>query len=238
MALAAICFDLDDTLHDLAGAQRDAVAVAAVHAARLWPGLRPEALAERYFALEGQAWEEYMAGTLDTSHYRRALFARPLTELLGREPEEEALADIHALRMREMDRSWRAFPDAIECLARLEGRFTLACLTNGPADNKWVRVAATGLDRFFSPERVFVSEAVGWHKPDRRYFDHVLAVLGLRPEQALMVGDNPATDIAGAQGVGMPAAWLNRTGNAWPGTLPPPAYELRSLSELPPLLGL
>ncbi len=238
MRFAAVFFDLDDTLHDLAAAQREAVAVAARHAAGLWPEVAAEALVERYFALEGAAWERYMAGGLDKAAYRHALFAVPLRQLLGREPEAAGVRAVHDLRMREMDRNWRAFPDAMPCLARLHGRVRLAVLSNGPADNKWVRFTKTGLDRYFRPDQLFVSEAVGWHKPDRRFFDHVLQALGLRPEQALMVGDNPVADIDGARGAGIPAAWLNRRGMAWPGTLPPPAWSLRSLVELPPLLGL
>lgn len=53
-------------------------------------------------------------------------------------------------------------------------------------------------------DQVFTSALVGWEKPNRRVFEHVLASYG-EPEQAWMVGDNPVADVAGAEAVGLQA---------------------------------
>lgn len=47
----------------------------------------------------------------------------------------------------------------------------------------------------------FESEIVG--KPAPRLFDRACRALKVRPERALMIGDNPATDIAGAEAFGL-----------------------------------
>jgi putative hydrolase of the HAD superfamily len=47
------------------------------------------------------------------------------------------------------------------------------------------------------------SSEVGRRKPDPAIFEHALAALGVAPEHALFVGDTLATDIAGAEAVGM-----------------------------------
>lgn len=52
------------------------------------------------------------------------------------------------------------------------------------------------------------SNRVGAAKPDRRIFDVALAALGLRPEQAVMVGDSVPRDMEGAKAVGMPHVLL------------------------------
>lgn len=42
-------------------------------------------------------------------------------------------------------------------------------------------------------------------KPAPLLFERACAVLGIAPDEAVMVGDNPETDIAGAQAIGMPS---------------------------------
>jgi FMN phosphatase YigB (HAD superfamily) len=52
-------------------------------------------------------------------------------------------------------------------------------------------------------EAVAISEEMGFKKPDPRAFHHALAQLRTAPAEAIFVGDDPVSDIAGAQAVGM-----------------------------------
>jgi FMN phosphatase YigB (HAD superfamily) len=56
------------------------------------------------------------------------------------------------------------------------------------------------------------------------------------PEQALMVGDRAEIDVAGAQAVGMAAAWINRDGGPLPDGVAAPEFEIRDLAELSAIL--
>ncbi len=74
-------------------------------------------------------------------------------------------------------------------------------------------------------------------KPNAFIFRQALDLLGLPPERVLMIGDTPETDIAGARGVGMPAA-LVETGNPTDGAAElPPTVQVADLAELRGLLG-
>jgi len=44
-------------------------------------------------------------------------------------------------------------------------------------------------------------------KPHPRIFQHALAVMGLSPQEAAMVGDSLRADVAGAKALGMTAIW-------------------------------
>ena len=44
---------------------------------------------------------------------------------------------------------------------------------------------------------------VGWRKPHRAPFDRALSLLGVGPDEALFVGDDPRWDAVGAQGAGI-----------------------------------
>ena len=87
-------------------------------------------------------------------------------------------------------------------------------------------------------ETIVVSDTVGWRKPAPAIFQAALGRLGLEPREALFVGDRADIDVAGAQGVGMPVAWLNPEGEALPPGLAPPDFEIRDLAELRRILGV
>jgi HAD superfamily hydrolase (TIGR01662 family) len=73
----------------------------------------------------------------------------------------------------------------------------------------------------------------GHTKPHASIFRAVLDLLAVEPAEAAMVGDTIADDIGGALALGMRAILLDREGTR-------AAFEprMKSLNELPPLLGL
>lgn len=76
-------------------------------------------------------------------------------------------------------------------------------------------------------------------KPHPYGFELALASMGLRPEQALVIGDRVHTDILGGRQLGMPTA-LVRTGEFDPRELEgaiQPDYVLESVADLPELIG-
>jgi FMN phosphatase YigB (HAD superfamily) len=64
-----------------------------------------------------------------------------------------------------------------------------------------------GLRRYF--RTVLDSWVVGIAKPDPRIFAQALAELDVPPAEAVMVGDSPSADIAGAASAGVPGALLD-----------------------------
>ena len=77
-----------------------------------------------------------------------------------------------------------------------------------------------------------VSSEVGYEKPDPRIYQDGLKQLGdAAAASTLFVGDNPETDIGGAQAIGMPTAWVRR-GGTWPAGSQPPDYQIDHVDEL------
>jgi putative hydrolase of the HAD superfamily len=79
-------------------------------------------------------------------------------------------------------------------------------------------------------DHVVCSAAVGAAKPDRRVFDAALERAGRRPGEVLHVGDSLENDVRGAEGAGIRALLLDRSGARGAGTI-------GSLAELPALLS-
>ena len=92
-----------------------------------------------------------------------------------------------------------------------------------------------GIDRLV--DFVLVSEEFGVAKPDPEIFREALRLAGVRPEEAIFVGDSVEFDMAGAQAAGIPTVWVNRHQRPWTEPGPPPTRQIRSLADLPQLLG-
>jgi putative hydrolase of the HAD superfamily len=127
-----------------------------------------------------------------------------------------------------------AYPDTVQTLKRLSGTYSLGLLSNGALDLQRTKLAGSGLSRYF--DQVLFSGEVGFGKPDPRVFSMILSRLGSTAEKALMIGDRLATDVQGAQGAGLRAVWLNRSGQAGDGRIVPD-WEIASLDALIPILA-
>ena len=74
------------------------------------------------------------------------------------------------------------------------------------------RLEALGFDKNLFDVRA-ASEDFGAFKPTSRIFAEISEMLGLKPQQILMVGDRDDTDGAGAKSVGMPFLKINGKNN-------------------------
>jgi putative hydrolase of the HAD superfamily len=129
-----------------------------------------------------------------------------------------------------------AYRDAAEVLRELRRRgFLLATVTNRAFGGERFRadLQAAGLDVGW--DVLTVSVEVGFLKPHPAIFEHALDALGVMPHEAMMVGNSLAEDVAGAQRVGIRAAWRRSAPDA-EGIVPDFTFdELCELLEIPVL---
>jgi FMN hydrolase / 5-amino-6-(5-phospho-D-ribitylamino)uracil phosphatase len=221
LKLRAICFDLDNTFWDvvpvLDRAERELHGWLATHC--------PGAVSADDFGTVRRERELVAADHPARSHdvsflrheaLRRCVVAAGHPVALATEAYEVFIAARNRVE---------PFADVVPALGRLGRRYRLFTLTNGNAD-----LTRIGLDAHF--EIRLAAADVGCAKPDTRIFAALLACAGLKPSEVLHVGDEPLTDVVGAHGAGMPAAWVNRRGDEWPAELMPPRYTVSDLGGL------
>jgi FMN phosphatase YigB (HAD superfamily) len=135
----------------------------------------------------------------------------------------------------------RLIPGADQALHELKRRgYPLALVADGPADTFRNNLAPHGLYDLF--EARAISDEVGACKPDPAMFQHALDRLGIHCEaygNVVMVGNNLARDVRGANKLGLISVWLS--GSPRYAQIPDapeeqPAYTIRSLWELVPLI--
>jgi HAD superfamily hydrolase (TIGR01549 family) len=106
---------------------------------------------------------------------------------------------------------WVTEADAIPTLQGLQQRGYRLGLISNAGDDRDVQVLVdkAGMRPFF--DTVLTSAAQGIRKPNPRIFHNALIALGgLAPTQAIMVGDTLGADILGAQNAGIASAWITR----------------------------
>jgi putative hydrolase of the HAD superfamily len=86
------------------------------------------------------------------------------------------------------------------------------------------------ISRFF--EKIVISEEVGWRKPSPIIFRRAFEELGIKAEEALMVGDNFKADVLGAKGVGMDAVWLENTNHTPDDPSLKPDFIIQNLPDI------
>jgi 2-haloalkanoic acid dehalogenase type II len=123
------------------------------------------------------------------------------------------------------------YSDVVPALQRLrQAGYRLGTLTNGNAD-----VRRVGLGHLF--DFTLSAGSTGRAKPHPRMFEEACRLTRVAPAELAHVGDEPGTDLAGAQAAGVAVVWMNRRGQpADPGLAH--HAEIRGMTELLALLGL
>ena len=222
-----VFLDLDDTILDFHAAEQVAYARAlAEHGIE-----RTQTLLDRYHTINIAWWEKMDRGEVD----RDTLLVERHRELFA---ELGITADPAAFEASY--RKWLGvghwfLPDAEGTLEYLRGRgYRLYLASNGVIDTQYARLESAGIGPCF--EALFISEEIGFHKPQREYFEACFArIPGFDPAQAVLIGDSLSSDVRGAKNAGIASIWLNRNGRTAPPELQPD-YEIHSLRELQNIL--
>ncbi len=242
MRLRAVLFDIGDTLWHAPSAP-PAEAFRRLAAERAAQELRALGLSHRdpglvartvWVAME-DAMRDARRGDLVEPDY--AAVSQAALERLGLPMNREhAGALLERTYISGVEGGKAPFPDARPTLMELRRRgFLLGVITNRAFGGERFRadLREAGLDIGWDAEAVSVE--VGFLKPHPAIFEHALTSLAVAPGEALMVGNSLAEDVAGAQRVGMHAAWRRSAPDA-EGVAPDTSFgELAELLGLPEL---
>ncbi len=136
------------------------------------------------------------------------------TEALRRVAERHGFTvpeDFWEISLEMHARYGELFPDAVETIKALKGLgLHVGIVTDSDNDYIEHHLRALGIYELF--DSITTSEEAGFYKPHPRPFQLALEKAGVKPEEALYIGDNPAKDCVGAKNVGMLSALLDPSG--------------------------
>ena len=106
---------------------------------------------------------------------------------------------------------WDLYPEVIEVLDTLQGRFQLAVISNFDGRLRMI-LEHLGVSKYFA--HIFLSSELGADKPDPEIYRRALRLSGVRPNETLHVGDDPERDWEGATAAGLAVFRLQRRENS------------------------
>ena len=222
MDVRALVFDVFGTVVDWHGG-------VAREVGRLLPGVDADAFAAAWRWRYEPSMDRVRRGerawaVLDTLH-RESLDA--LLDEFGQDPDEETRAEL-VLAWHRLD----PWPDSVAGLTELRERFVVASLSNGNVSLLVDMAKRAGLPW----DAVLSAELFGHYKPDAEVYDGAARLLGLAPEQVLMVAAH-VDDLAAARRRGLRTAYVYRPHEAGPRGTPPASdseadLNVASLSDL------
>ena len=126
-------------------------------------------------------------------------------------------------------------PSSNEVLEKLnQSGVPWGILTNGQSKmqrRKTVKAELKSLAPF-----ILVPSEFDDQKPSPAVFQRAIEETGSLASETLFVGDNPLTDIRGAQSIGMPTAWMRAERSGWTSGPPEPDHIVGHVRELLPFL--
>ncbi len=225
--IQAISFDLDDTLWDCASVISKAEQALFEWHHRVTPLVTevhtPESL--QSYRTQVRKDNPTLKGCVT------AMRMKGLKQLLSEFDYPEDLADEGFDVFYKARSDVKLYEGAEEVLDTLGRRFKLAAITNGNADLKRIGIA----ENF---DKVYAADLTLKEKPAPDMFELCLKDLNIPAKSLLHIGDNPVTDVFGAQSAGVQSLWFNQYNQHWPEELGPPDFEVRALTEVVALFEL
>jgi len=188
--IKAVIFDFDNTLMDFMRMKRAAVesAVDAMIDAGLT--LKKADMIERIYQV-------YTSEGIEDQQ----IFDKVLTQELGKIDYKILAAGIIGYR-RAKEGTLALYPHVQLTLTGLaRAGLKMAVVSDAPRLPVWLRICGLGLQHYF--DAVVTTDDTGFKKPHAKPFLTALEKLGVKPAEAIMIGDWAERDMVGAKKVGL-----------------------------------
>lgn len=232
-----LLFDLDRTLWDFEGnADITFAKMYSQFALQELVGVDCATFHQQYRIVNDQLWEAYRNGSITKEMLNIRRFSIPLEYFGLREgviPLSLRLGDFY---VHEGPKQKGLMPGARHLLDYLSQKsdYSLCIITNGFSEAQIPKMHSSDIYRYFN--HFFLSEEVGYMKPNPRFFLATLERLGASPQDCVVIGDDYNVDIVGASHAGIPTIFYNFQGR-YQGPQPhKPSIEVYALSEIEHIL--
>lgn len=217
-----VLFDADNTLFDFDAAEPQALDLTLAEYGYPVDGKSRNC----YLAVNRDLWARFDRGEVKREWLVVERFAA-LQRTLGGHHDPAEMNTFYLARLAE---AGCLLPGAEELCRALVPSCTLAIVTNGVASAQRGRFDRSPLKELIP--WLFISEEVGYQKPQRQFFDAVLSAMSLPPSaQIVVVGDSLTADILGAVNAGLDSIWYNPNGlSGRPDIVP--TFEARSFDQV------
>lgn len=221
MNISHVLFDLDGTLFNFEKCEH-----LALDSAFMVYGIE---LSDDKFAaykeINSKLWEEFEKGLIERNDVLSKRFEIFLDSINMDIPPEQ----LNEMYLYFLSGNFFLEYGALDVLLKLHDKYHLYIVTNGVESVQLKKMAGANLFPFF--DNIFISETIGYPKPEYSFFKYCLNKMNCLPEECLIVGDSLLSDICGGINAGMHTCWYNpfKKKNCSQIT---PDYEIEQLTDI------
>ncbi len=202
-----ILFDLDHTLWDYETNSREALSELYVQFELKERALSEIDFLQTFYTINNELWDLYDRGLLHREVIRNERFHKILLAL-G--------VDDYAMSLKLSDEYLQHSPKkknlmegCKETLDYLFPKYPMVIVTNGFDEIQSTKLSSSGIAHYFKD--VVTSARAGHKKPAKEIFEFALRENNVDPRDAIMIGDNLLTDMAGAKHAKVDTVFFNPT---------------------------
>jgi len=202
-----LLFDLDNTLLPF-NSYWEKANVEAFNSSTLTKKLNYESFINLYRKYDKELWELHTKQLISLDQLRQQRFIKTMNDF-GIKVSVDA-------SQRYFDEFFNVLINSIvpdskvnSMLLFLKEHYELGILTNGKITEQNQKIKKMGLNDVIRSEHIFISEEIGYEKPDPQSFYYTLNKLNISSSDSIYVGDSWVNDIIGSTNAGLSAVWVN-----------------------------
>lgn len=194
-----VLIDLDNTLLDFNAAEHEALS-------KVFESEQMELTEEmftRYKNINSKLWADLELGKIT----RKALLDTRFEQFFKSIGIEVDGVRKEAIFREGLNNSHVLIEGAEDLLQYIKAKGIIICsASNGVYHTQMQRMKASGIYQYFDYH--FISEKIGYEKPDIRFFEHCFEILQINDKtEVLMIGDTISSDILGAKNAGIDSCY-------------------------------
>lgn len=225
-----VLFDLDHTLWDFNRNSHETLGeLFQHHKLDQLNGLTFDQFHNAFNEVNAKLWYQYDRGLLDRHVIRNQRFSMVFESVNIK--NDEIASRLSADYLVNSPTKKHLLEGALDVLNYLKLRYPLYVVTNGFTEQQSTKARSGGIEHYF--QSIVTSELAGYKKPAKEIFDFVLQLGNFSNQDAIMIGDNLLTDIAGATDAGIDTVYFNPDRLLHQST---PTHEINQLTELKSIL--
>ena len=215
-----LLFDADNTLLDFTMAENRAIE-ATCNAYKI---PFSSSVAGLYSNINDTFWKRFEKGEITRDVVKIGRFERFLSAVGSDAPPKE----VALYYMEQLANGGFLINGAADMLKTLCSLYDMYIITNGTSWIQKKRLALSGINKYFSG--CFISEDMGCQKPEKAYFDYVLAHIPEKDKNKIcIIGDSMSSDILGGINSGINTCYFSPGGKS--GTYIP-TYTAKNFDQI------
>ena len=160
---------------------------------------------KKFSEINSSLWRLFEIGGINREEIKIRRFELLLSEI-GK--EHISASDMSEKYLYELSCSSYTYDDAqLVCEHLVKMGKKLYIITNGHTITQTHRLQNCNIIKYI--DKVFISEKIGYQKPNKEYFEHVLREICADKQDCIIIGDSLSSDIKGGVLSGIDTCWFN-----------------------------